>query len=164
MLPMIESYLLASSPANGSLTLNTNGSFTYTPNADFTGTDSFTYEANDGVTNSDPATVTLTVTTNHPPAANDDRFGVPQNSTLAVAAPGVLGNDINVDGGGLTAVLVSGTAHGTLNLGTNGGFVYAPATNFIGTDSFTYEANDGVADSSRDHHGTDQPVARQLVL
>jgi hypothetical protein len=139
---------LLAGPANGALTLTTNGGFNYTPDPDFVGTDTFTYAAFDGATNSVPATVTLTVTTNHPPAANDDRFGVPQNSTLAVAAPGVLGNDTNVDGGGLTAVLVSGTAHGTLNLGTNGGFVYAPATNFIGTDSFTYEANDGVADSS----------------
>jgi hypothetical protein len=49
-------------PANGTLTLNTNGSLTYTPNAGFTGTDSFTYRANDGVLNSNTATVSITVT------------------------------------------------------------------------------------------------------
>jgi hypothetical protein len=139
---------LLEGPANGALTLNPDGGFNYTPISDFVGTDTFTYTAFDGVTNSDPATVTLTVTTNHPPVASDDSFSVAQNSTLAVAASGVLGNDKNVDGGGLTAVLVSGTAHGTLNLSTNGGFVYAPITNYIGTDSFTYEANNGATHSS----------------
>lgn len=49
-------------PANGSVTLNADGSFTYTPNAGFTGTDSFTYLATDGTNLSDPATVTITVT------------------------------------------------------------------------------------------------------
>lgn len=49
-------------PDNGTLTLNANGSFTYTPDAGFAGTDSFTYLANDGLLNSQPATVTVTVT------------------------------------------------------------------------------------------------------
>ena len=50
-----------SGPANGTLTLNADGSFTYTPNAGFTGTDTFRYTANDGVVDSNVATVTLTV-------------------------------------------------------------------------------------------------------
>ena len=118
--------VLTGIPVNGALSLSTNGGFIYTPNTNFVGTDSFTYRANDGMVNSGTATVTITVTTNHPPVANDDSYSVDQNSTLAVTAPGVLANDTNVDGGGLTAVLVSGTAHGTLNLSTNGVFVYAP--------------------------------------
>ncbi|MGQ0591967.1 MAG: Ig-like domain-containing protein, partial [Gammaproteobacteria bacterium] len=48
-------------PANGTLTLNPDGSLTYTPNADFNGTDSFTYHANDGSSDSNLATVTLTI-------------------------------------------------------------------------------------------------------
>jgi VCBS repeat-containing protein len=55
-----------SEPTHGSLTLNANGSFTYTPDADYNGTDTFTYRASDGTLQSDPATVTITVT-----AAND---------------------------------------------------------------------------------------------
>jgi hypothetical protein len=50
-----------SGPSNGTLTLRSNGSFTYTPNAGFTGTDSFTYKANDGVNDSNVATVNITV-------------------------------------------------------------------------------------------------------
>jgi VCBS repeat-containing protein len=47
---------------HGNLTLNANGSFTYQPDAGFAGTDSFAYKANDGTSESNTATVTLTVT------------------------------------------------------------------------------------------------------
>jgi uncharacterized repeat protein (TIGR01451 family) len=53
--------VLVSNPTHGILVLNTNGGFTYTPTNNFTGTDSFTYRANDGLTNSGVATVTLTI-------------------------------------------------------------------------------------------------------
>ena len=48
-------------PADGSLTLNGDGSFDYTPNANYNGPDSFTYLANDGTTDSNVATVSITV-------------------------------------------------------------------------------------------------------
>ncbi|HPD17106.1 MAG TPA: Ig-like domain-containing protein [Planctomycetota bacterium] len=48
-------------PANGQATLNANNTVTYTPNAGFVGTDSFTYTANNGLLDSAPATVTVTV-------------------------------------------------------------------------------------------------------
>ncbi|MCX6966251.1 MAG: Ig-like domain-containing protein, partial [Verrucomicrobia bacterium] len=47
----------------------------------------------------------------------------------------------------LTAALVSGPSHGTLNLNPNGGFTYAPTAGFSGTDSFTYRATDSVGNS-----------------
>ncbi len=43
----------------------------------------------------------------------------------------------------LTAVLVNGPQHGTLQLQPNGSFTYTPNANYNGTDSFTYRANDG---------------------
>lgn len=52
---------LVAGPANGTLILNGNGDFTYTPNLNIVGTDSFTYVANDGVADSNIATVTITV-------------------------------------------------------------------------------------------------------
>ena len=45
----------------------------------------------------------------------------------------------------LTAVLDSGPSNGVLQLNSNGAFVYTPTS--PGTDSFTYHANDGRADS-----------------
>src|SRR5881394_1378412 len=64
-----------------------------------------------------------------------------------VVAAGVLANDSDVDGDGLSAILVTKPAHGVLTLNTNGGFTYLPATNYLGSDSFEYQANDGTADS-----------------
>ena len=57
----------------------------------------------------------------------------------------MLANDTDVDGDTLTAVLVTGPAHGTLTLNADGSFTYTPTANYNGTDSFTYKANDGTA-------------------
>src|SRR5205823_3996599 len=89
---------------------------------------------------------------NDPPGTSggivaDDSYSTPEDTTLTVAAPGVLANDTDVDGDPLTAILVSGPAHGTLNLNSDGSFTYTPALNYNGPDSFTYKANDGQADS-----------------
>ena len=43
------SAVLASQPANGTVTLQPNGAFVYTPDTSFAGTDSFTYEVSDGL-------------------------------------------------------------------------------------------------------------------
>src|SRR5205085_11155214 len=61
---------------------------------------------------------------------------------LNVTAAGILGNDTDVDGDILTAVLVAGPSHGTLTLNTNGSFTYTPAAAYNGADSFTYQARD----------------------
>jgi hypothetical protein len=50
-------------PSNGTVTLNPNGSFIYTPNAGYVGTATFTYKANDGSTDSNVATVSITINT-----------------------------------------------------------------------------------------------------
>jgi VCBS repeat-containing protein len=138
-----------SGPAHGTLTLNANGSFSYTPAADYNGPDSFTYQANDGSLDSTAATVTLTVTpVNDPPKAGDDAYSTKEDTTLSVAGPGVLDNDSDRDGDALTAVRVSGPAHGTLTLNANGSFSYTPAADYNGPDSFTYKAIDGSVESN----------------
>jgi VCBS repeat-containing protein len=141
--------VLVSGPSHGTLTLNEDGSFTYTPEENFCGEDSFTYKAYDGALYSNVATVTITVTpVNDAPVAEDDTYTANEDTPLVVPAPGVLGNDSDVEGDHLTAVLVSGPSHGTLTLNPNGSFTYTPAENFFGTDSFTYQAYDGVAYSN----------------
>ena len=57
-------FSIATGPSHGTLNnLNaTNGSVLYTPSPGFAGPDSFTFVANDGQTNSQPATVSITVT------------------------------------------------------------------------------------------------------
>jgi len=84
---------------------------------------------------------------NLPPVVTDDSYSIDANTILSQAAPGVLGNDVDPEGAPLVAQLVSAPAHGTLTLNANGSFMYTPATNFAGSDRFTYTANDGVANS-----------------
>ncbi|MCK9593467.1 MAG: Ig-like domain-containing protein, partial [Methanoregula sp.] len=48
-------------PAHGTLTLNADGSFEYIPSPSWYGTDTFTYKANDGILDSNIATVTITI-------------------------------------------------------------------------------------------------------
>jgi VCBS repeat-containing protein len=140
---------LVTGPAHGTLTLNPNGSFTYTPAANSNDTVIFTYRASDGSALSNPATVTISVTTvNDAPTAADDTYSTAEDTARTVAAPGVLGNDSDPDGDTLTAVLGSGPSHGTLTLDADGSFTYTPAANFSGSDSFTYRASDGTLDSN----------------
>src|SRR5207247_2171603 len=112
------------------------------------GNDTFTYKANDGLADSGIATVTITITgVNDAPVAVNDSYTTPEDTTLNVAAPGRSANRREGDGGRSSAVLVSQPTHGTLKLNSNGSFTYPPAANYNGTDSFTYRANDGLADS-----------------
>jgi FtsP/CotA-like multicopper oxidase with cupredoxin domain len=135
-----------SGPSHGSVNLAADGSFTYTPAADFSGADSFTYQAVSGGLASLPATVSLTVNpVNDAPVAANDAYSVPAGTMLNVAAPGVLGNDSDVDGGALSAVNASALAGLALN--PDGSFSYvAPAT--AGSYGFTYQASDGSATSA----------------
>lgn len=142
--------VLVTGPANGTLTLNADGSFTYTPGANFAGTDSFTYSANDGTSNSNAATVTITVAgVNDAPVAVDDAYAANEDAPLTIAAAaGVVLNDTDVDSNPLTAVLVAGPTNGSLTLNADGSFTYTPVANYNGADSFTYQANDSFLNSN----------------
>ncbi len=70
-------------------------------------------------------------------------------SSLAISAPGVLGNDTGLQGYlGLKASLVTGPADGTLAFNSNGSFTYTPNPGYFGTDTFTYQAIDPYGNSA----------------
>jgi uncharacterized repeat protein (TIGR01451 family) len=141
--------VLVTNPAHGTLALNTDGSFTYNPHGGYTGPDSFIYRARDSSNTSSANTnVALTVTLPGTPVATADAYSVNEEATLTVGASGVLANDTDPTAQPLTAVLVTGTSHGTLTLDANGGFVYTPAANYSGPDAFSYQASDGTLQSS----------------
>lgn len=75
------------------------------------------------------------------PAATADAFTVRVNSTLEIAAPGVLANDGT--GQGTVAALEGEPSHGRLLLFLDGSFIYTPDGGYVGTDVFTYRAADG---------------------
>jgi len=81
-------------------------------------------------------------TVNNAPVANNDNYSTPQDTTLNVVAPGVLGNDTDADGDPLTAAQLSSAGNGSATLNANGSFSYTPNAGFTGNDSFSYEAHD----------------------
>ncbi len=86
---------------------------------------------------------------NQAPTAQADGYAVDEDQTLDVnAANGVLTNDNDNDGDDLTAVLDQGPSNAqAFQLNADGSFSYTPAADFNGSDSFTYHAFDGQAQS-----------------
>lgn len=85
---------------------------------------------------------------NAAPVAVDDSYATGEGRALHVAAPGLLGNDTDPDPGDtLTAAEVTDAAHGEVFVKPDGSLAYLPDTGFVGEDSFTYKASDGVARS-----------------
>ncbi len=125
----------------------------FTPAADANGAPyaTFTFNVKDSTSAYSTSAYTMTITVtpvNDPPVAVNDTYSIDEDQTLTMAAPGVLGNDSDVDGDSLSAVLGSNVSNGTLTLAADGSFSYTPSANFNGSDSFTYKANDGTADSN----------------
>jgi VCBS repeat-containing protein len=140
---------LETNPSHGTLTLNADGSFIYVPTSGFSGNDTFTYEANDGQTDSNVATVAIKVShVDEAPVAANDSYVTAENTILTVSEPGVLGNDSDPDSDTLTAILVGAPSNGVFAMNPDGSFIYVPTKGFSGTDSFTYEANDGQLNSN----------------
>lgn len=135
-------YTVVTQPAHGALS-GTVPNLTYTPNANYNGTDSFTFKANDGTVDSNIATVTITVTAvNDAPVAGDQSVTTDEDTAKAITLAAT-----DIDGDTLTYAVVAGPSHGTLS-GTAPNLTYTPSLDWSGTDSFTYKANDGTADSN----------------
>lgn len=83
------------------------------------------------------------------PSAVADSYSVLRAGTLTVsAASGVLANDSDPQGKPLQAVLVTTTARGALALAADGSFIYVHDGSSATSDSFTYKASNGTAQSS----------------
>jgi VCBS repeat-containing protein len=123
----------------------------FTPTADYNGAASFSYTLQDNGTTdgaADPrsatATASFTITpANDAPVAAHNSYTTAEDTPLTIAAPGVLGNDGDIDSASLTATLVSGPGVGVLVFNSDGSFAYTPIDDFTGTVSFTYRASDG---------------------
>jgi VCBS repeat-containing protein len=139
--------LLVSGVSSGVLTLNADGSFSYAHDGSETVSDSFTYRPVQGGVNGTVATVSITINpvNDAPVAVDDGPFGVTVGGELVRAAPGVLSNDTDAEGGGLTAVLKTDVSSGVLVLNADGSFTYTHDGSETTSDSFTYQAKDAGA-------------------
>ena len=135
-------YSVVTNPAHGTL-CGTAPNLTYTPAANYNGSDSFTFKVYDGTVDSAAATVSITVSTvNDPPVANAQAMTTAEDTAKAITLSGS-----DVEGNPLTYSVVTNPAHGTLS-GTAPNLTYTPATNYNGSDSFTFKVNDGTVDSA----------------
>ncbi len=127
-------------PANGEAVIS-GDVILYTPDEGYFGADTFTYTVDDGFGGQDSATVSVEVIrANQPPVANDNQFEVESNSTDNEFD--VLANDSDPDGDPLTIIEVAQPANGEAVI-SGDVILYTPATDFIGSDSFTYTIDDG---------------------
>jgi VCBS repeat-containing protein len=141
-------WAIVTPPTHGTLS-GTAPAVTYTPDANYFGNDSFRFKVNDGLVDSNIATVDImVVSVKVAPIAVADSYAVYENDLLVVDAPGVLGNDFDYDSTSLTAVFDAGPFHGELTLNPDGSFVYQPDEDYYGIDEFIYHVSDGELDSN----------------
>ncbi|MFT5113730.1 MAG: hypothetical protein ACI8P9_003061 [Parasphingorhabdus sp.] len=114
----------------------------YRPNENYNGSDSFLFIANDGTTNSEPATVTININpVNDFPVPEDQQVMVAEDSVTTIVLSGK-----DAEGDTLTYSVVDNPSQGTLQ-DTDSGLIYTPNKDFIGADSFTFIASDGELES-----------------
>ncbi len=80
--------------------------------------------------------------TNEPPVAKPEYITVQEDRPASIT---LMASDL--DGDRLTYHIVTGPSHGKLN-GTGPEITYTPASNYSGTDSFSFMVNDGTVDSN----------------
>ncbi len=123
------------------------GAFSFTAATTATGTDTFSFKVNDSKVDSAAAAITITfAVANTPPLANNGSLNV----APGLSAAGVLvardGNPADV----LTYSIVANGTKGSATLisAATGAYSYAANANTTGSDTFTFKANDGRADSN----------------
>jgi VCBS repeat-containing protein len=137
-------------------------------------TDTFSYEIADGLGVTDRATATISITgVNDPPVSVNDSYAANEDAVLSVSARGVLQNDTDAEPDTQLLLQVGQVNGSAANVGsvvtlssgarltmlTDGSFTYDPrpstalqglAAGATFVDTFSYRANDGLANSTAD--------------
>lgn len=133
----------ASSSTLGTATV-TGTSFSYQAASGKQGQDEFAYTVNNGLTTSPPATITVVISSTGPSSSTEppitSNMSLPTFQDEAVDGA-FLGSSST--GKALTFTVVSQPTNGTVSSSGTGTFTYTPASGYVGSDKFTYEANDG---------------------
>ncbi len=135
-------FAIVTAPANGSLT-GAPPNLIFTPAADFHGSTILTFRANDGIANSAPATISITVNpVNDAPTALAKSVSTRENIALPIVLSGS-----DKEATSLIFTVIAGPANGTLT-GTPPNLIFTPRADFDGSTSFTFRTNDGALDSA----------------
>jgi VCBS repeat-containing protein len=119
---------VAAAPAHGQVNVEADGTFRYVPEADYFGSDSFTYRFTNGLVDSNIATVNLTITAvNDAPVAPSLDMATAEDTPLVLD---LLAGASDVEGLPLTAVVVTGPAHGSLTQTSEGTWAYTPDADY----------------------------------
>jgi hypothetical protein len=130
--------------AHGTVSLGSDGNITFTPEANFGGDATFRYLVCDNGSPSkcsvQRAKVNITAV-NDAPVAGDQSVTTDEDTAREVTL-----RASDVEGDALGYEIVTPPQHGTLS-GTGANLTYTPEADYNGSDSFTFKANDGTADS-----------------
>ncbi len=159
-------FALVSTTATGTLTLSPQGAVSYIPVADFFGTVTFEAQTNDGFIDSAPFVISINIAAvNDLPVVNDASFSTDEDTPLTGQITAT-----DVDNTNFTFTVTQAPANGQITMNADGSFVYSPAADFNGSDSFQVKANDGTADSASKVIGltvnpiNDKPVITTTVI
>lgn len=129
-------FTVNTAPINGMVNIdNMTGDFTYTPNPDFFGTDSFTFSVNDGLVDSNIATITINIDpVDDPPQAMNDSATLNEDTSTTIFLMG-----LDIEGDTLEFIPDISPVNGVVNIDQNTGKAdYTPNANYHGSDSFTF--------------------------
>ena len=87
---------LLEKPSHGKVSVNKDGSLVYTPSKNFVGVDSFSYKVSDGWSDSNVATVSISVGQNGGIDLSDDQILPPRPSKTVSSTASHFGSDSNV--------------------------------------------------------------------
>jgi hypothetical protein len=141
---------IGTQPAHGTLTLVIGNQYLYTPAAGYDGSDSFTFTVTDNgdpagvgaspALSSNPATVYVVVNpVNVKPVATAQSVSVSEDGSVNIT---LAGTDVETASANLVAALKTQPVHGTLTLVSGNQYLYTPAANYNGPDSFAFTVTD----------------------
>ena len=140
--PNALAYSIVGQATHGSAVID-GGSATYTPDPGFSGSDSFTFKVNDGLDDSNIATIAVMVAPDRAPQATGSSVSVPFQGakTITLQASDADPSDR------LKYKVISGPRHGRISTGIGATRTYTAGNGYVGTDSFSFRANDGTLNS-----------------
>ena len=138
----INSFKVLKTSKNGVLILKEEGSFLYTPAQSFLGSDTASYTVCDTTGLCDTAWIFISVQKlYHHPTLGQDNFTNLFNTALK-GSVALNDSDIDNDLNKMSYVIASNPNNGSVKLSNDGNFIYLPNYNFVGIDTFYYQACD----------------------